>query len=41
MLACPVDQAFDPFIAEYQADPYAVLRSLPKERVFYAPAIDY
>jgi cytochrome P450 len=41
MTACPVHQAFDPFSPDYQADPYAVLESLPKERVFYAPAIDY
>ena len=40
---CPVEPAFDPFSAEYQADPYQVLAQVRSsgEPVFYAPSLDY
>lgn len=40
---CPVEPTFDPFSAEYQADPYQVLARLRPggEPVFYAPSLDY
>jgi cytochrome P450 len=39
--ACPVDHGFDPFSAEYLADPYPLLaRKRDQGPVFYAPAID-
>ena len=42
-LGCPVREDFDPLSAEFLADPYAVLASLPVQEmpVFYAPSIDY
>ena len=40
---CPVRADFDPLSAEYLADPFAVLATLPFEQssVFYAPSIGY
>jgi cytochrome P450 len=40
---CPADDSFDPLAADFLADPYGVLRSLPLEerRIFYAPSIGY
>jgi hypothetical protein len=41
---CPVDAAFDPLSAEFLADPYAVLATLPPAAdrpVFFAPSIGY
>ena len=42
-LGCPVREDFDPLSAEFLAEPYAVLASLPVQEmpVFYAPSIDY
>lgn len=41
MAACPVDHGFDPFGADYLADPYPALAAKRAEGpVFYAPAID-
>ena len=40
---CPVRSDFDPLSAEYLADPFAVLATLPSDQapVFYAPSIGY
>jgi cytochrome P450 len=39
---CPVREGFDPLSAEFLADPYAVMASLPAEQpVFFAPSLDY
>ena len=39
---CPVHDGFDPLSAEFLADPYEVMASLPAEApVFYAPSLDY
>ena len=40
---CPVDESFDPLAAEFLADPYTIMASLPggKAPVFYAPSIGY
>jgi cytochrome P450 len=40
---CPVRADFDPLSAEYLADPFAVLATLPSDQtpVFYAPSIGY
>jgi cytochrome P450 len=40
---CPVHEAFDPLSADFLADPYAAMASLPlnEQPVFYAPSLDY
>jgi cytochrome P450 len=40
---CPVHEDFDPLSAEFLADPFAVMASLPLNEtpVFYAPSLDY
>jgi cytochrome P450 len=40
---CPVDGSFDPLSADYLADPYSVMASLPlaEAPVFFAPSIGY
>jgi cytochrome P450 len=40
---CPVEAHFDPLGADYLADPYTVLDTLPvaEAPIFYAPSIDY
>jgi hypothetical protein len=39
---CEADADFDPLSPEYLADPFTVLKSLPRAReIFYAPSIDY
>jgi cytochrome P450 len=42
-MGCPVHAEFDPLSAEFLADPFAVIASLPlaESPVFYAPALDY
>lgn len=41
-MGCPVHEGFDPLSAEFLADPYSVLATLPREEpVFYAPSLDY
>jgi cytochrome P450 len=40
---CPVRSDFDPLSAEYLADPFAILATLPYDQmpIFYAPSIGY
>jgi cytochrome P450 len=40
---CPVHAEFDPLSADFLADPFAVMATLPlaEEPVFYAPALEY
>ena len=39
--ACPIHADFDPLSPAFLADPFAILKSLAGEPVFYAPSIDY
>jgi cytochrome P450 len=40
---CPVNQSFDPLSADFLADPYTVMATLPREEqpIFFAPSIGY